>query len=73
VNSIEKVSQAVQGPDRMAGALLGTGLLPSWVGLASLPWGVGWLLAFLVMDATIPGVHFIMPAVIGVALLVGTS
>lgn len=52
-------------------ALLGTGLLPSWVGVASLAWGVGWLLAFLVMGATIPGVLFIMPAVIGVALLVG--
>lgn len=54
-------------------ALLRTGLLPSWVGLAALVWGVGWLLAFLVMGATIPGVLFIMPAVIGVALLAGTG
>ena len=52
-------------------ALLGTGLLPPWVGVASLAWGGSWLLVFLVMGATIPGVLFIMPAVIGIALLVG--
>ena len=49
-------------------SILRTGLLPPWVGWASLGWGVLWLLASLA-GAGIPGLLFIMPAVIGSALL----
>lgn len=50
-------------------ALLQTGLIPDWVGWAAIGWSVFWLVAFLVLQTTIPGVLLIMPFVIGIALL----
>lgn len=48
-------------------ALLRTELLPSWVGMTSLIWGLGWL---TVLGLGIPAILFILPALIGTALLV---
>lgn len=50
-------------------SILRTGLLLSWVGWASMGWGVFWLAGYLV-GAGLPGILFIMPAVIGTALVV---
>lgn len=47
-------------------ALIQTDLLPVWVGQTTLVWSLVWL---VVIGLGIPAVLFIMPAVIGVALL----
>lgn len=49
-------------------ALLRTDLVPAWVGGGAVAWGLLWLVALL-LGAGAPAVLFIMPAVIGVALL----
>ncbi len=49
-------------------SLLRTQLLSSWAGRATTGWGLLWLAAYLV-GAGLPGILFIPPAVIGVALL----
>jgi hypothetical protein len=49
-------------------SILRTGILSPYVGWAAAAWGVLWLLAYLA-GAGIPGLLFIMPAIIGVALL----
>ena len=50
-------------------ALLRTGLIPDWAGWAAIGWSGFWLVAFLALGTTIPGVFLIMPFVIGLALL----
>ncbi len=50
-------------------ALLRTGLIPDWAGWAAIGWSGLWLVAFLALGTTIPGVLLIMPFVIGLALL----
>ncbi len=50
-------------------SILRTGFLPSWVGQVTIGWGILWLVASL-FGAGLPGLLFIMPAVIGVVLLI---
>lgn len=50
-------------------ALLQTSLVSDWVGWAAIGWSVFWLVAFLVIRTSIPGVLLIMPLVIGTMLL----
>lgn len=47
-------------------SLLRTELLPSWVGQATLVWASAWL---MVLGLGIPAILFVMPAVIGLAVL----
>lgn len=47
-------------------ALVQTDLLPAWVGQTTLAWSLVWL---VVIGLGIPAMLFIMPAVIGAALL----
>lgn len=47
-------------------ALIQTEILPAWVGQTTVVWSLLWL---LVVGLGIPAILFIMPAVIGVALL----
>jgi uncharacterized membrane protein YGL010W len=48
--------------------ILRTGLLAPWVGWAAIGWGILWLAGYLV-GVGAPAILFIMPAVIGIALL----
>jgi hypothetical protein len=50
------------------GALLKIHLVPTWISITSLVWGVAWLVALL-FGVGIPAVLFIMPTVIGAALI----
>ena len=50
-------------------ALLRSGLLPPGIGWASIAWGGFWLLALGVAHVGFPALVFIMPVVIGIALL----
>lgn len=43
--------------------------LPDLVGWASISWGVLWIAVFIVFRTTIPGTLLVMPAVIGIFLL----
>lgn len=52
--------------------ILRTGLLAPWVGQAAIGWSLVWVVSYLV-GAGAPGILFIMPTVIGVALLVEKS
>ncbi|MEJ2599426.1 MAG: hypothetical protein P8Z00_13910 [Anaerolineales bacterium] len=49
-------------------SILRVELLAPWVGLVSIGWGIFWLFAYLA-GAGAPGLLFILPAMIGVALL----
>jgi len=49
-------------------SILRSRLLPSWVGRVTIGWGVLWLVGYLV-GAGLPAILFIMPPVIGGALL----
>jgi hypothetical protein len=49
-------------------SILRTRLLPSWAGQMMIGWGILWLAGYLV-GAGLPGILFIIPAVIGVILL----
>ena len=55
----------------IGGSLLQAGLLPPWIGWATVVWNIGWLLAYLIKrgDIYIPFVHHVMPLVIGIALV----
>lgn len=50
-------------------ALLQTSLLPSWVGWATLGWGVVWAGVFLKTTNGFPLLPMVMQLVIGIALL----
>jgi len=61
------------GEALLGAALLSSGLLPAWVGLAVVVWNIGWpvVLPFLTpRDLYYPVLHFAMPLLIGIALLV---
>ena len=62
------VAQAVVGS-----SLVVAGLLPWWIGWATVAWNIGFLVVYLVKrgDIYTPAVHHLMPFVIGVALLIG--
>ena len=55
----------------IGGALLAGGVLPPWIGWATLAWSTGWLAFYLLRrgDIYIPFVHHVMPLVIGVGLV----
>jgi hypothetical protein len=59
----------------IGGSLLQAGLLPPWIGWATVVWNIGWLLGFLIKrgDIYIPFVHHVMPLVIGIALVTHTT
>lgn len=53
-------------------ALLQTGLVPSWVGWATVIWNLGYLLILLIArprDIYYPVIHFVAPLLIGLALV----
>jgi hypothetical protein len=61
------LAQAVFG-----GALLRTGLLPGWVGWASILWSLAWLVILPIArpkDIYYPWIHYTAPLLIGIALL----
>lgn len=49
--------------------ILRTGLLPHTLGWVAIGWSALWLIAFLLRAGGAPAVPFLMPAVVGVALL----
>lgn len=49
--------------------ILRTGLLPHTLGWVAIGWSALWLIAFLLRAGGAPAIPFIMPAVVGVALL----
>jgi hypothetical protein len=53
-------------------ALLSTGLLPGWVGWATIAWNLGWLIVLPIARARnmyYPWLHYVAPMLIGIALL----
>jgi hypothetical protein len=61
------LAQAVFGA-----ALLRTGLLPGWVGWATILWNLGWLVVLPIArpkDMYYPWLHYVAPLLIGIALL----
>ena len=53
------------------GSLLQTGLLPAWVGWATLVFSIGLLIQLLIMGDTLPGFHYLPPLLIGILLIFG--
>lgn len=53
-------------------ALLRTGLLPGWIGWATILWNLGWLIVLPIAspkDMYYPWLHYAAPLLIGIALL----
>jgi hypothetical protein len=53
-------------------ALLRTGLLPGWVGWATILWNLGWLVVLPIarpQNMYYPWLHYVAPVLIGIALL----
>jgi hypothetical protein len=62
------LAQAVFGA-----ALLHTGLLPEWIGWATILWSLGWLVVLPIArpkDMYYPWLHYVAPLLIGIGLLV---
>jgi hypothetical protein len=55
------------------GAIIQTGLLPGWVGWATIIFSLGLLLLMLVMGDTLPAFHYLPPLLIGILLLIRDS
>jgi hypothetical protein len=56
------------------GALLQTGLVPTWAGWATLIWNFGYLLIIVMVhprEVYYPAIHYVAPLIIGLALLAG--
>jgi hypothetical protein len=54
-------------------SLLRTGLLPGWVGWATIVWNLAWLVVLPIVsprDIYYPVLHHVAPLLIGIALLV---
>jgi hypothetical protein len=51
------------------GSLLQVGLLPAWVGWATLVFSIALLIQLLIIGDTLPGFHYLPPLLIGVLLL----
>ncbi len=63
---------AFLGQAAFGAALLRTGLLPAWVGWATVLWNAGWLALLSILrprDIYYPALHHVAPLVIGIALL----
>ena len=57
----------------IGGALVVSGLLPAWIGWTTVVWNLAWLAVlalFARRDMYYPILHYVMPLVIGIALLV---
>ncbi len=55
-------------------AILRSGLLPAWVGWATVVWNLGWLVILPIarpQDMYYPWLHYVAPVMIGISLLVG--
>lgn len=50
-------------------SLLGAGLLPPWVGWATLVFNIAMLIQLLIMGDTLPGLHYLPPLLIGFLLI----
>ena len=62
------IGQAIFG-----GAILRTGLLPVWVGWATILWNLAWLVILPIarpQDIYFPWLHYVAPVMIGIMLLV---
>lgn len=60
----------------IGGALLQSILLPAWIGWLTIAWNLGWLVILPIItpgDMYYPVLHHLMPLLIGVPLLLGTS
>jgi hypothetical protein len=55
----------------IGGSLLQAGVLPVWIGWATVVWSIGWLAAFVVKrgDIYFPVLHHVMPLLIGAGLV----
>jgi hypothetical protein len=51
------------------GSLLQVGVLPAWVGWATLVFSIALLIQLLIMGDTLPGFHYLPPLLIGILLL----
>ena len=54
-------------------ALLRTGLLPGWMGWATILWNLGWLVVLPIVrpkDMYYPWLHYVAPLLIGIGLLI---
>lgn len=49
-------------------AIMKINLVPAWIGKVAVSWGLVWLLAWI-MRSTFPAILFVIPPVIGIALL----
>jgi hypothetical protein len=67
------VALAFLGQALFGAALLRTGLLPAWIGWATILWSIFWLVALPIarpQDMYYPWLHYVAPLLIGVSLLV---
>ena len=58
----------------IGGAVIQAGLLAAWIGWATILWNIAWLVALSLIsrrDMYFPALHYLMPLVIGIALLLG--
>jgi hypothetical protein len=65
---------AFLGQAAFGAAILRTGLLPAWVGWATILWNLAWLVILPIarpQDVYYPWLHYVAPLIIGIMLLVG--
>ena len=63
---------AFVGQAAFGASLVRTGLLPAWVGWATIIWSLGWLVILPIarpQDMYYPWLHYVAPLLIGIALL----
>ena len=66
------VVMALLAQAAIGSALLQSGLLPAWIGWVTILWNIAWLVVLPVTsprDIYYPGLHHLMPLLIGIALL----
>ena len=60
----------------IGGAVIQAGLLAAWIGWATIVWNIAWLIVLSLIsrrDMYFPILHYLMPLVIGIALLLDTA
>ena len=65
---------AFLGQAAFGAAILRTGLLPAWVGWATIIWNLAWLVILPIarpQNMYYPWLHYVAPVIIGIMLLVG--
>ena len=58
----------------IGGAVIQSGLLAAWIGWATILWNIAWLVVLSLIsrrDMYFPILHYLMPLVMGIALLLG--